>query len=557
MRLLRRRRARIRRGVFRHMNRRTLLAHPTARWTNGFSIMVRNQNRILIWWKLRPLLRNGFVRLTRRRAWVDGLWTRRDNRSVGRMRDWDGSSIFERLHGRRRVKIIQLLVRLQRLHRRTRVEFAVHLMIEMNRWCRRARGWMRNPGRVSAGWLHAMGLILRMSLNLILGVGLLVVLILGSATIRLRIMRGIAHRLPRTARLISRIIVTVSIGRIRVRMRQHRMFDRDRPLDLMAELHGLLCMKGVSSRLRDDFRARAAVVNAIVHYRDIGDVGRLMDDGGVVHHHVRTMDVLIEMVFMHEDEIAVRRLHISKIVPLVEPSTGRQRSPTHITAAAAPRNPRGCPTSARNPNPSIPVIQIPPAIVIGCPAPRLIALPIPTPVGFYPIAIAIGTPVGRHAARPPAAAVRSHDDPIAIGLKRFVEIVDRLHFHFALVRNGRTVILVVILRIRRSRRVRSRRDISRFRRQGAAVIGGWRGRCGLVGINHSRRRWTIVIGSGAPRQRQKTNGSTQRQIEFHWWYPPLDLENSRRYFAMTIFLFDADSASNRAKKVISGTRRFC
>src|SRR5438128_350683 len=97
----------------------------------------------------------------------------------------------------------------------------------------------------------------------------------------------------------------------------------------------------------------------------------------------------------------------------IKPHSRQQRRPAAITAAIAPRNPRRSPLNVRHPDPAVGIVISPAAVVVACPRPRLVALPIPAAVRPYPLAIAVRSPTGCDAARMPAAAVVADINPNA------------------------------------------------------------------------------------------------------------------------------------------------
>src|SRR5882757_3733244 len=87
-----------------------------------------------------------------------------------------------------------------------------------------------------------------------------------------------------------------------------------------------------------------------------------------------------------------------------------------------PGNPRGRPLRLRHPIPAVFVGEIPAAIVVRRPGPRLGADPIPAGIGSFPSAVAIRPPVAGDVGRPPAAPVGADDYPFTVRSERLIKI---------------------------------------------------------------------------------------------------------------------------------------
>ena len=105
----------------------------------------------------------------------------------------------------------------------------------------------------------------------------------------------------------------------------------------------------------------------------------------------------------------------------------RKRRPADKTIAAAPCDPGRCPFGTGNPDPTEALEPRPPAVMIGCPAERLIRDPRPTELRPRPVPIQVRAPAKvRGRARPPSVSVIRHFDPITVWRERVIKKVKRL-----------------------------------------------------------------------------------------------------------------------------------
>src|SRR6185503_9839995 len=100
-----------------------------------------------------------------------------------------------------------------------------------------------------------------------------------------------------------------------------------------------------------------------------------------------------------------------------------QRCPAQITVAAVPGDPGGRPLRLRHPIPTYSRVEIPAAVMIRRPRPRLITGPVPTRFGAFPMAVTVRTPLRFGRSGNPAPSVGFDRFPPAIRSERLIEIV--------------------------------------------------------------------------------------------------------------------------------------
>jgi len=132
-------------------------------------------------------------------------------------------------------------------------------------------------------------------------------------------------------------------------------------------------------RPRTDFVvARALVHNRGVVVRDVGDVGRLIDDGHVaLGGNDRDFEPRRAKLSCLNEAILVRTDVVITVRPIVDAGAAiearfrRQRCPTDIVITLAPGNPRRRPFIARHPDPANIAQARPTSVVIRRPTERL------------------------------------------------------------------------------------------------------------------------------------------------------------------------------------------
>ena len=151
-------------------------------------------------------------------------------------------------------------------------------------------------------------------------------------------------------------------------------------------------------------RANFVVARTLVHNRgvvvgDVGDVGRLSDDGHVaLGRNDRVFEARRAKLFCLDEAILVRTDVVITVRPIVDAGSAietrfrRQRSPTDIVITLAPGNPGRRPFVARHPDPADITQARPTSVVIRRPTERLFRNPSPADVGVNPVAIGIGAP---------------------------------------------------------------------------------------------------------------------------------------------------------------------
>jgi len=183
-------------------------------------------------------------------------------------------------------------------------------------------------------------------------------------------------------------------------------------------------------RLRANFVvARALVHNRGVVVRDVGDVGRLIDDGHVAFgRNDRVFEPRRAKLFCFDEAILVRTDVVITVRPIVDAGPAIearfrwQRGPTDVVITLAPGNPGRRPFIARHPNPTDIAQARPTSVVIRRPTERLFRDPSPAGVGVNPMAIGIGTPGARlRLARLPDVTVIGGLAPLAIPVELGVE----------------------------------------------------------------------------------------------------------------------------------------
>jgi hypothetical protein len=114
---------------------------------------------------------------------------------------------------------------------------------------------------------------------------------------------------------------------------------------------------------------------------------------------------------------------IVNAAPPIEARLRRQRRPTDVIFAGAPRDPGGRPLVSRHPDPTDPPQPNPAAIVISRPTERLVGNPGPTGVAVSPAALCVRTPVARRFRFPglPDVAVIAGLAPFAVGIELLVK----------------------------------------------------------------------------------------------------------------------------------------
>jgi len=145
---------------------------------------------------------------------------------------------------------------------------------------------------------------------------------------------------------------------------------------------------------------RALVDDGCITIGDVGDVGRLIDDGHIAFDwNDSLLDALrTELIRWHE-RILIRTdviIIVSPIVDAAAPIEARFRwkgRPADIIVALAPGNPGGCPLRTGNPDPSDVAQSRPASVMIGRPTEWLFRDPGPAGVGIDPAAIDVGPPV--------------------------------------------------------------------------------------------------------------------------------------------------------------------
>lgn len=186
-------------------------------------------------------------------------------------------------------------------------------------------------------------------------------------------------------------------------------------------------------RLRANFVvARTLVHNRGVVVRDVGDVGRLIDDGHVaLGGNDRAFEPRRAKLFCFDKAILVRTDVVITVRPIVDAGRAiearfrRQRGPTNVVITLAPGNPRWRPFIARHPDPADVAQARPTSVVIRRPTERLFRDPSPADFGVNPVAIGVGAPGARlRLARLPDVTVIGGLAPIPIsvelGVERFV-----------------------------------------------------------------------------------------------------------------------------------------
>ena len=185
-------------------------------------------------------------------------------------------------------------------------------------------------------------------------------------------------------------------------------------------------------RLRANFIvARTLVHNRGVVVGDVGNVGRLIDDGHVAFGwNDRVLEPRRAKLSCLDEAILVRTNVVITIRPIVNAGAAietrfrRQRSPTDIVITLAPGNPRWRPFIARHPDPADIAQARPTSVVIRRPTERLFRDPSPADVGVNPVAIGVRTPGARlRLARLPDVTVIGGLAPIAIPVELSVERV--------------------------------------------------------------------------------------------------------------------------------------
>jgi len=185
-------------------------------------------------------------------------------------------------------------------------------------------------------------------------------------------------------------------------------------------------------RLRANFVVAWALVhNRGVVVRDVGDVGRLIDDGHVAFgRNDRVFEPRRAKLFCLDEAILVRTDVVITVRPIVDAGSviearfWRQRGPTDVVITLAPGDRRWRPFIAGHPNPADIAQARPTSIVIRRPTERLFRDPSPAGVGVNPVAFGIGTPGARlRLARLPDVTVIGRLAPIAIPVELGVERV--------------------------------------------------------------------------------------------------------------------------------------
>ncbi len=187
-------------------------------------------------------------------------------------------------------------------------------------------------------------------------------------------------------------------------------------------------------RLRANFVvARALVHNRGVVVRDVGDVGRLIDDGHVaLGGNDRAFEPRRAKLFCFDEAILVRTDVVITVRPIVDAGSAiearfrRQGGPTDVVTALAPGNPRRRPFIAGHPDPADIAQARPTSVVIRRPTKRLFRDPSPANVRVNPVAIGVWAPGARlRLARLPDVTVIGGLAPIAIPVELGVERVVR------------------------------------------------------------------------------------------------------------------------------------
>ncbi len=176
---------------------------------------------------------------------------------------------------------------------------------------------------------------------------------------------------------------------------------------------------------------RALVHNRGVVVRDVGDVGRLIDDSHVaLGRNDRVFEPRCAKLFCLDEAILVRTDIVITIRPIVDASSAiearfrRQRGPADVVITLAPGNPGRRPFIAGHPNPADIAQARPTSVVIRRPTERLFRDPSPARVGINPVAIGVWTPGARlRLARLPDVTVIGRLTPIAISVELGVERV--------------------------------------------------------------------------------------------------------------------------------------
>jgi len=185
-------------------------------------------------------------------------------------------------------------------------------------------------------------------------------------------------------------------------------------------------------RLRANFVvARTLVHNRGVVVRDVGDVGRLIDNGHVaLGRNERVFEPRRAKLFCFDEAILVRTDVVITVRPIVDAGSAiearfrRQRGPTDVVTTLAPGNPRRRPFIARHPDPADIAQARPTSVVIRRPTERLFRDPSPAGVGVNPMAVGVRTPGARlRLARLPDVTVIGGLAPIAIPVELGVERV--------------------------------------------------------------------------------------------------------------------------------------
>jgi hypothetical protein len=185
-------------------------------------------------------------------------------------------------------------------------------------------------------------------------------------------------------------------------------------------------------RLRANFVvARALVHNRGVVVRDVGDVGRLIDDGYVaLGRNDRVFEPRRAKLFCFDEAILVRTDVVITVRPIVDAGPAIEarflwkRGPTDVVTTLAPGNPRRRPFIAGHPDPADLAQARPTSVVIRRPTERLFRDPSPADVGVNPVAIGVRTPGARlRLARLPDVTVVGSLAPIAIPVELGVERV--------------------------------------------------------------------------------------------------------------------------------------
>lgn len=164
---------------------------------------------------------------------------------------------------------------------------------------------------------------------------------------------------------------------------------------------------------------RSAVITVVVVYVCIVD-----DRSPVVYGRAITVVISVHITVVHIPVRQKRPVKSGNVNVDIDMESGTHRRPSVVSAAASPAYPGRCPFITGDPCPSIVIVIIPPAIMEGGPAPRIIRYPGVAVICHHPISVGCVRMKVSSSIRNPYPAISAVIDPPAVRSQFIIENIE-------------------------------------------------------------------------------------------------------------------------------------